>query len=201
MPLASIAGLACRRGDRRLFEGLDLRVAAGEALWLRGRNGCGKTSLLRLLAGFGSPDSGHLLLTTRVLYIGHTSALHGDLTSAEALAFLLDLQRAPAAQIDSAAVLAALSRIGLRAQADVSVRGLSQGQRRRVALARLAAETEPSLWLLDEPFDALDADAAACVTALMGEHLQRGGAAIVASHQAFGGAHWQPRVCDLDRLH
>lgn len=201
VPLVSLASLACRRGPRRLFDGLDLSVAAAEAVWLRGCNGGGKTSLLRLIAGFGEPDAGRLSLAARVVYIGHATALHGDLTAAEALAFLLNLHRPRPMHPGPDVVMAALARLGMQAQASVSVRSLSQGQRRRVALARLAAETEPSLWLLDEPFDALDADAAAVVTALIGEHLQRGGAALVASHHAFGGERWQPRVCDLDRLH
>ncbi len=199
--LACVAGLSCRRGRRRLFEGLDLSVAPGEAVWLRGRNGSGKTSLLRLLAGLGTPECGELAVASRVVYVGHATALHADLSAAEALSFLLARHGSHGHRADASTVHAALCRVGAQAQADVPVLSLSAGQRRRIALARLAAETEPSLWLLDEPLDALDADGAASVTALIEEHLQRGGAAIVASHHPFGNERWTPRVVDLDRLH
>lgn len=202
--------VACRRGHRLLFDGLTLDLHAGELLWLRGENGRGKTSLLRLAAGLSAPERGELQFQGRpvrrpadlgraLVFVGHANALKEDLTAGEALQFLL---RIHGRRCDAAVVQGALERLGLTGRRDAMVRTLSQGQRRRVALARLAAEVQeasPSLWLLDEPFDALDADGVERVNALLAEHLRRGGSVLLTSHLALSPA-LRAREVDLDRL-
>ena len=187
----SVRALACRRGRRLLFSGLDFGLAPGSITWLRGRNGSGKTSLLRILAGLSAQAEGELRQNGAVLahsagradilYIGHANALKDDLTLTEALAFLARLQGLDDAP---ARARAALTRLGLASRADAPVRTLSQGQRRRGALARLALDHVPRTWLLDEPYDALDADSAACLSGLIQDHAARGGAVLLTSHQA-----------------
>lgn len=184
--------LACRRGERRLFSGLALELPARCCLWLRGDNGRGKTSLLRLLAGLATPDAGEVQLDgepvrraalrgLQPVYVGHANALKEDLSSAEALQFLARLHGRPA---DAARIDAALDRIGLSHRRRALVRTLSQGQRRRIALARLALETQPLPWILDEPYDALDVAGIQALDGLLTEHLARGGSVILTSHQA-----------------
>jgi heme exporter protein A len=206
LPTLSLVDVACRRGNRLLFKGVSLHVRAGAATWLRGRNGRGKTSLLRLAAGLAAPEAGSVLwgetpvrqasgFTRRLLFIGHTNALKDDLTVLEALQFLARLHRRP----DDAATLdGALERLGMAARRDAFVRTLSQGQRRRAALARLALERDPTLWILDEPYDALDADGVQVVNELLRAHLARGGAVLLTSHQAPGAAAPQMAMFDLD---
>lgn len=194
--LLSARALACRRGGQRLFESLDLDVHPGELVWVRGRNGSGKTSLLRLLAGLGRAEAGQVQRDGgRLVYVGHALALKDDLTVGESLAFLLRLH---GGACDAAQWVPALEAMGLRPLRDAAVRTLSQGQRKRLALARLAAETEPSLWLLDEPFDALDADGSARLHMLLGAHLARGGSIVLTSHQGLDPRLPRPREIDLD---
>lgn len=230
VPLVAARALACRRGSRLLFEGLDLDLHPGELVWVRGRNGRGKTSLLRLAAGIAAPQHGELLLdgvpfavmpdrSRRLVYIGHADALHGDLTAREALAFLLRLH---GHAHDGARVDAALDHWGVHDHRHAPVRSLSQGQRKRVALARLACERagsfakdseassandreaslakdrEASLWVLDEPFDALDADGVVRLNALLAQHLQRGGSVLLTGHQAALAPTLRWRELDLD---
>jgi heme exporter protein A len=205
-PHLAARGLACRRGARLLFEKVDLALRPGELVWLRGRNGRGKTSLLRLVAGIATPQAGEVLLdgtpiatnderSRRVAYLGHQHALKDDLTSAEALEFLL---RIHGRRSDRSSVDAALEHWGMLGQRNTWVRRLSQGQRRRVALARLVGEHDASLWLLDEPFDALDADGVERLNALLLQHLQRGGAVLLTGHQATLATALQARELDLD---
>jgi len=196
-PPLAVADLACRRGDTLLFKGLAFRVEAGRMAWIRGRNGRGKTSLLKLAAGLSTPDQGQVLRDGRdLVYIGHANALNGDLSVGEALAFLLRLHGRPAGAAD---VLHALGRLGMQGRRHAAVRTLSQGQRRRVALARLALEDRPSLWLLDEPFDALDAEGTRELNQLLQAHLQRGGAVVLSSHAGLDADLLQPAEVDLDR--
>jgi heme exporter protein A len=190
LPTLTITDLACRRGNRTLFRGVNLTLRPRDALWLRGRNGRGKTSLLRLAAGLSVPEGGQVLwgdapvrraegFLQRLLYIGHSNALKDDLTALEALQFLARLHgRAD----DDASLHAALDRLGMASRRDAPVRTLSQGQRRRVALARLALERAAALWVLDEPYDALDADGLRVVNELLRAHLARGGSMLLTSH-------------------
>jgi heme exporter protein A len=189
--------LSGQRGERPLFIGLDLALHAGEVVWLRGRNGRGKTTLLRLLAGLSTPAAGKLAAGgAELAYIGHSNALKDDLSAAEALRFLAQLRgSAPGAD----AIGRALQRLGVGACRHAPVRTLSQGQRRRVALARLALPAPPPLWLLDEPFDALDDDGVATLNTLLAEHAARGGAVLLTSHQPLSLRHPVPRELDLDR--
>lgn len=184
--------LACQRGRRRLFQGLDLSLAPGTLCWLRGANGSGKTSLLRILAGLSTPSEGEVTWNGQprstvadsaragVVYIGHGNALKDDLTLAESLAFLARLQSLDQAEARAGAALAA---VGLRSRHHAPVRTLSQGQRRRGALARLALDDAPRTWLLDEPYDALDAASVAWLSGLIEGHAARGGAVLLTSHQ------------------
>jgi heme exporter protein A len=195
-PHLAAADLACRRGSRLLFEHFSLDVHGGQIVWLRGQNGRGKTSLLRLLAGLASPEHGKVVRDGAPLYIGHANALKDDLRVGEALEFLLRIHGRPCAP---ATVHAALDRLGLLNRRDAPVRTLSQGQRRRVALSRLAVDDRASLWLLDEPFDALDADGVERLNGLLVEHAQRGGSALLTSHLGLDTEALRPVEVNLDR--
>lgn len=201
-----VAALAGVRGGRTLFKNLDFEVGVGQLLWLRGQNGCGKTSLLRLAAGLARPEHGEVLWdgrdarrverAGRPLFIGHANALKEDLTLIEALGFLLRIHGRPH---DGATLHAALDQLDLNHRRHAPVRTLSQGQRRRAALARLAVERHASLWILDEPFDALDADGVQRVDGLLRAHLRRGGSVLLTSHLPPGAALLQPIELHLDR--
>jgi heme exporter protein A len=207
VPALRATRLACRRGGRLLFKELDFDVAAGSIVWVRGQNGRGKTSLLRLAAGLSRPEQGQLLwngvpvagapqYVSQLVYIGHTSALKDDLSAGEALDFLLRLHgRAAGVSVTDAA----LERMGLRARAAMPIRTMSQGQKRRVALARLAVPQGPGLWILDEPFDALDTDGVARLNGLLSAHVAGGGQVLLTSHQSLNHELLQPQVVDLDR--
>lgn len=196
-PALRVSDLACRRGDRVLFRGLSFELAAGQIVWLRGANGRGKTSLLRLLAGLSSPEAGQIDRGAALVYIAHANALKDDLTALESLRFLARLHGLPE---DDTALLAALRSFGVEKRRNAPVRTLSQGQRRRVALARLALSPAASVWVLDEPFDALDTDGIAALNQLLSQHLQAGGAVVLTSHQALTLADPAPRVLQLDEL-
>jgi heme exporter protein A len=179
--VVAAADLACRRGERSLFSGLNLSVRPGEIVWVRGANGQGKTSLLRLLCGLARPEAGsiaHEVGLERV-YIGHANALKDDLSVAESLMFL---SRLHGFDTDAEVHEHALRRFNLQSRRDAPVRTLSQGQRRRVALARLCCAPPTALWLLDEPFDALDAEGVNALNSLLAEHAARGGSALLTSH-------------------
>lgn len=190
--MLSALGLSCVRGERRLFAPLDLAVGAGEWLHVRGENGAGKTSLLRVLAGLAHPAEGEIRWDGKPihdtesgyrqdrLFFGHQGALKDDLTPLENLSFAAAMD---GAELTEAQALAALVRFGLRGRADLPVRVLSAGQKRRVMLARLATR-KARLWVLDEPFTALDTKAVDLLTTLVAEHLAGGGMAVITSHQA-----------------
>jgi heme exporter protein A len=183
--------LACTRGERTLFEQLSFRVSAGQALAVEGANGAGKTSLLRILAGFLSQASGRILLKIAqsesddaeergklVGWLGHHDGLKPQLTVREQFIFFASLYRGDTDP-------AVLAQVGLQRQADLPCRYLSAGQRRRLALARLLASKRP-LWLLDEPFAALDTAGQALVAHLMARHCGEGGIIIAATHEPLG---------------
>ena len=184
--------LSCARGDRVLFSGLDYCLNPGELLYIEGRNGAGKTTLLRAMAGLLMPRDGEIRwggqnirslreeYSRHLLYLGHHNAIKGDLTAEENLRISAALD---GATIDSDAAWAALQRMGLKGHEDVPTKYLSQGQKRRVALARML--TSPArVWILDEPFTALDVAAVAQLQDLVREHLDRGGMAALTTHQA-----------------
>jgi len=184
--------LACIRGDRSLFSGLGFELHGGEWLHVRGANGAGKTSLLRQLAGLSRPASGRIFWNdsdiardgdgyrSALLYLGHPSGVKDDLSVIENLRIAAAIDGAP---LGETAALSALARIGLNGRADLPVRVLSQGQRRRALLARLIVRPA-DVWILDEPFNALDTRAVALVCELVAEHLARGGMAVLTSHQS-----------------
>ena len=183
--------LACARGDKRLFDGLNFRVMAGQALAVEGANGAGKTSLLRVIAGFLAPVAGRLIVKAEgrenddaeergkvIGWLGHQDGLKPQLSVREQLDFFANLY---GQRTDSVV----LEQVGLTRQADLPCRYLSAGQKRRLGLARLLASKRP-LWLLDEPFAALDASGQQLVGQLMARHCGAGGLIIAATHEPLG---------------
>jgi len=179
------------RGDRRLFSGLDLSLSPGTFVQLTGPNGSGKTSLLRILCGLLSPAEGEVRWNgadirslaedyfTSVTYVGHRHGVKDELNALENLRISNALNGIEVSKEDA---LGALQRMGLAGREHVPARLLSEGQRRRVALARLLL-CNTKLWLLDEVMTSLDKGAVGLVRSLIEEHLNRGGIAIVATHQ------------------
>src|SRR5215468_5459404 len=182
-------GVGCVRGGRDVFSGLDFEVPAGEALAVTGRNGSGKTSLLRLIAGLLTPAGGsialeggeaELTLAEQAHYLGHRDALKPALSVLENLAFWHDFLGGEV--LDAGKSLEA---VGLDHAAHLPAAYLSAGQRRRLSLARLLAVRRP-VWLLDEPTAALDAAGQTLFTGLMRDHLARGGLIVAATHGPLG---------------
>jgi heme exporter protein A len=177
------------RGDRHVLRGVSLVLAPGELLQVAGPNGTGKTTLLRVACGLLRPERGRVAWCGRsiaairpqfqsaLVYAAHEPALKGDLTALENLRYLVGLKRS----VRTAELEAALDRTGVAACAQLPVRVLSAGQRRRVALARVLAMRSP-LWMLDEPFTNLDAAGSALVTDLLREHVSAAGMALVVAH-------------------
>lgn len=176
--------LAVARGDRTVLDGVSFVLAAGGLLHLRGHNGAGKTSLLEVLAGLRPAASGRVRGPSEQAWhwIGHRNALNLALSPIENLSFWCGLNRAPAA-----AIVPALEQVGLTRLRHRACRTLSAGQKRRAALARLLVQERP-LWILDEPLSGLDAAGLALFASLVERHLERGGSAIVTSHQPLPGA-------------
>jgi len=182
--------LDCVRGKRRLFHSLSFELEAGASLFVRGQNGSGKTSLLRILAGLTPPSAGTVRWKGNSLqkqtdewrrdlcYYGHLLGLKDDLTAAENLVYATALANKP---ISHAAVLEALHQSGLQGREHLPVRTLSQGQKRRASLARLLLHRRP-LWILDEPLTALDDEATQWVLRMISDHLRDGGIVVWTSH-------------------
>jgi len=180
--------LACRRGERIVVRGVSFALAAGDALLLRGANGSGKSTLLRVLAALIPPAQGRVLADgvdvaedperhrAQLRYLGHLDALKPDLTLRENVAAAASLAGADGSRVD-----AALEAFTLAPMADRPARFLSQGQRRRAALARVLA-APATLWLLDEPTLALDAAASQRLEQAIASHRDGGGIAVIATH-------------------
>ncbi|MBE2897279.1 cytochrome c biogenesis heme-transporting ATPase CcmA [Pasteurellaceae bacterium 20609_3] len=183
--------LACQRGDNTLFAGLSYALQSGQMLQLEGHNGIGKTSLLRIIAGLSRPREGEVRFDgtpitqqrehyhSQLLFLGHQSGLKPQLSALENLRFY---QRISACEQGESAVLDALYRMGLMGLEDTALGQLSAGQQKRVALARLHLTHAP-IWLLDEPFTAIDKQGQATLTALFERHCTQGGMVILTSHQ------------------
>lgn len=176
MPMLTLRGIACLRGHRLLFEGLDLALQAGEALVIAGPNGAGKSSLLRIAAGLLRPAAGTVTRDAPTAWLGEAAALDGERPLRAALSFWARLDGAGPAALD-----AAMAAMGIASLAPVPVRYLSTGQRRRAALARVVAGAAP-LWLLDEPANGLDADGVERLGAVLASHRAAGGALLAATH-------------------
>lgn len=169
--------LACRRGERLLFRGLSLSLSRGEACHVAGPNGIGKTSLIRILAGLLRPFHGSVESRASIALLDERHALDPQVPLERALAFWSELDGS------GASLMAAhRERLGLAELADVPVRYLSTGQRKRAALARLLGQRAP-VWLLDEPLNGLDTAGTELVETLIAEHRAAGGTCVVASHQ------------------
>ncbi len=207
--MLEVSQLSCTRGDRTLFCGVSFKLGAGDLLHVAGTNGSGKTSLLRILCGLGAADSGevrwrgepiHALREAywrEVVYLGHANALKDDLSAVENLLVACTLA---GRSVTPAAARGALDAFGLAACAHLPVRSLSQGQKRRSALARLALSAQVPLWILDEPFSALDVDAVAYLENLILAQVARGGSVIFTTHQTAAISDRITQRVDLDAV-
>jgi heme exporter protein A len=192
-PVLSAHDLACERSERALFRGLGFDLGAGEALWVRGGNGHGKTSLLRVLCGLSQPAAGEVRWRGELLdrmrerygremaYVGHANGIKDDLTPLENLRLAAELG---GRELNESNAVTALERVGLGRCLDLPARVLSFGQRRRVALASLLT-AGAVLWILDEPLTGLDVDGVAMVEGLIQDHVAAGGMAVMTTHQPF----------------
>lgn len=187
----SVNNLCCIKRDRVLFERLSFRVQGQQALHVQGPNGAGKTSLLRILVGLAQPDSGEVLwqqqkvcdgvreFSSELVYCGHKYAVNHSLSAAENLSYWCRMQNLSTSEN----VYAVLDELGLVGLENLPAGQLSAGQQRRIALARLWLKPA-RLWVLDEPFTALDSSAIELLSRKMEHHLQQQGMIVLTSHQA-----------------
>jgi heme exporter protein A len=200
--------VGCVRGERKLFSDLNFDLRAGQLLRVAGENGSGKTSLLRILCGLREPTEGAVRWNGRPIgssredyqrslaYVGHLNGIKDELSPLENLEIAARLAGRPATR---GAMLAALDLFGVAACADLPVRILSQGQRRRVALSRLVHAATVPLWILDEPFNALDAAAVARLERLIAGHVGAGGIVVLTTHLEVALAAVEVLLLDLGR--
>jgi len=189
--MLEVIDLACVRGERRLFEGLSFTLNAGELVYVHGPNGSGKTTLLRTLCGLALPEAGEIRWKSQnirrlgeeyhreMAYVGHLNGVKDELTAFENLQVMGRLHGVAA---DGERAEAALQRLELTACTDLPGKVLSQGQKRRVALGRLLL-APMALWIMDEPFNALDVKAVGMIQGVLSEHLDNGGMAVLTTHQ------------------
>jgi len=189
--MLEIVNLACSRGDRHLFTGLNFSLDTGSLLYVQGRNGSGKTTLLRTICGLFLQDEGDIRwngenvrelseeFTKEVVYLGHLNGIKSDLTGLENLQVSTVLD---GDEVSEEQIWDALKRMGLAGFEDLPTKVLSQGQKRRVALARLLLN-DSKLWILDEPFTALDVAAVDLLQSVIAEHVENGGMVILTTHQ------------------
>ncbi|KZN65153.1 cytochrome C biogenesis protein [Pseudoalteromonas luteoviolacea CPMOR-1] len=189
--MLEIKALTCIKQDRCLFESLNFSLLSGQIMQIEGPNGAGKTSLLRIIAGFSQPDEGSVLFNKKnisedyddfaqsLLFIGHKTGVNQQLTAYENVMHWLTVHGYKSTEPEIYTLLGKLGLVGLE---DVPVRTLSAGQQRRVALVRLWLN-DANLWILDEPFTALDKKGVAMLQAQFQRHLEQGGAILLTTHQ------------------
>jgi heme exporter protein A len=190
--MLEVSNLACSRGDHRLFSGLSFNLQPGQIMQVQGVNGSGKTSLLRTLCGFLTPDEGDIAWRgesireldedyyAEMLYLGHLNAIKDELSALENLRISSGLS---GLELNEKEAIVALRQMGLRGREMLPTKVLSQGQRRRVALARLLV-SDAKLWILDEPLTALDVGAVGLIQELISHHLAQQGMVIFTTHQS-----------------
>lgn len=191
----NVDNLACVRGERMLFKKLAFKLSSGQLLYVQGENGSGKTTLLRSLCGLSHPEVGKIIWNNQaikalaedyygqVLYIGHLPSIKDDLTALENIEFSVVLSGYTATREQA---ISALEQLGAARCADLPTRVLSQGQKRRIALAQLWLQNDPDkipLWILDEPFTALDTNMITVLTQHIEAFVNRGGMVVLTSHQ------------------
>ena len=204
--LLETVDLSCSRGNRILFDGLAIRIGAGEVVQINGPNGSGKTTLLRVLCGLQAAVDGHIRwrgvavppgdpdLRAEIQYIGHAGGVKLDLTPRENVEVAIALGAGPT----GVTPCAALARLGIGESQDAPLRTLSAGQHQRVALARLLT-CQCTLWILDEPFTALDRSGVAIVDSMLRAHTEAGGAAVITSHHPVALGEVSPRLVHINQ--
>ena len=204
----TLSKLGCSKGGRQLFQDVDCTLPAGHWLYVTGANGVGKTSLLRMLCGLAPVESGQILWNDipiasqrdsyrqDLFYLGHLNALQESMSVQENLLFTSALG---GQALDEQQARSVLTRFGLRGRSQQLVRHLSQGQKRRVALSRLAL-SRARLWVLDEPYVAMDEAGIQMLSELIASHLDQGGLAVITSHQRVPVGNHQAQLLELTSL-